>query len=123
MGTAATEIFACRHTPSRPVALPISGARRRPDSNCPPESPGTRVGSGTSDVPRGPLPETANASHNASGHAACGLGTASNTNVRGPARSEGHTSELQSLMRTSYAVFCLNKQQTNSATHYNRIHH
>src|SRR3546814_15676611 len=25
----------------------------------------------------------------------------------GPARSEEHTSELQSLMRTSYAVFCL----------------
>src|SRR3546814_2416616 len=26
-----------------------------------------------------------------------------------PARSEEHTSELQSLMRISYAVFCLNK--------------
>src|SRR3546814_1416379 len=25
-------------------------------------------------------------------------------------RSEEHTSDLQSLMRTSYAVFCLNKQ-------------
>src|SRR3546814_8138036 len=30
------------------------------------------------------------------------------------ARSEEHTSELQSLMRTSYAVFCLNKQHTNT---------
>src|SRR3546814_14225144 len=28
-------------------------------------------------------------------------------------RSEEHTSELQSLMRISYAVFCLNKQKTN----------
>src|SRR3546814_1931715 len=28
------------------------------------------------------------------------------------ARSEEHTSELQSLMRISYAVFCLNKKQT-----------
>src|SRR3546814_4608733 len=27
------------------------------------------------------------------------------------ARSEVHTSELQSLMRTSYAVFCLKKQK------------
>src|SRR3546814_3087320 len=27
-------------------------------------------------------------------------------------RSEEHTSELQSLMRISYAVFCLNKQKT-----------
>src|SRR3546814_9487493 len=30
-------------------------------------------------------------------------------------RSEEHTSELQSLMRISYAVFCLNKQMNNSA--------
>src|SRR3546814_1537939 len=27
----------------------------------------------------------------------------------GPCRSEEHTSELQSIMRTSYAVFCLKK--------------
>src|SRR3546814_5868942 len=31
----------------------------------------------------------------------------------GPVRSEEHTSELQSLMRISYAVFCL-KKKTNS---------
>src|SRR3546814_2522246 len=29
-------------------------------------------------------------------------------------RSEEHTSELQSLMRISYAVFCLKKTKTNS---------
>src|SRR3546814_5169440 len=29
-------------------------------------------------------------------------------------RSEEHTSELQSLMRTSYAVFCLKKKQHRS---------
>src|SRR3546814_7400965 len=34
-------------------------------------------------------------------------------------RSEEHTSELQSLMRISYAVFCL--QKTN--THYNLVKH
>src|SRR3546814_2178166 len=28
----------------------------------------------------------------------------------GGSRSEGHTSELQSLMRSSYAVFCLKKK-------------
>src|SRR3546814_1803019 len=28
-------------------------------------------------------------------------------------RSEEHTSELQSLMRTSYAVFCLKKKKTH----------
>src|SRR3546814_1871603 len=30
-------------------------------------------------------------------------------------RSEEHTSELQSLMRTSYAVFCLKKKTDNGA--------
>src|SRR3546814_9290634 len=34
----------------------------------------------------------------------------------GAVRSEEHTSELQSLMRISYAVFCLKKQMNNSAT-------
>src|SRR3546814_1909858 len=33
-------------------------------------------------------------------------------------RSEEHTSELQSLMRTSYAVFCL-KQTIKPTTHHN----
>src|SRR3546814_4160770 len=31
-------------------------------------------------------------------------------------RSEEHTSELQSLMRTSYAVFCLKKKNTHTST-------
>src|SRR3546814_7283536 len=30
-------------------------------------------------------------------------------------RSEEHTSELQSLMRISYAVFCLKKKKTNKS--------
>src|SRR3546814_10579335 len=33
-----------------------------------------------------------------------------------PLRSEEHTSELQSLMRISYAVFCLKKKKENSTT-------
>src|SRR3546814_294872 len=33
------------------------------------------------------------------------------------ARSEEHTSELQSLMRISYAVFCLKKKKNNLNTH------
>src|SRR3546814_8227377 len=32
-------------------------------------------------------------------------------------RSEEHTSELQSLMRISYAVFCLKKKKTNTRTY------
>src|SRR3546814_8252623 len=46
-------------------------------------------------------------------------------------RSEEHTSELQSLMRISYAVFCLKKkkhttlkhqQHTQTCEHYQHIH-
>src|SRR3546814_1598018 len=37
---------------------------------------------------------------------------------RSSGRSEEHTSELQSLMRTSYAVFCLKK---NNSTHTTTI--
>src|SRR3546814_4879583 len=33
-----------------------------------------------------------------------------------PIRSEEHTSELQSLMRISYAVFCLKKKKTHIDT-------
>src|SRR3546814_5854882 len=33
-----------------------------------------------------------------------------------PMRSEEHTSELQSLMRISYAVFCLKKKKINDTT-------
>src|SRR3546814_8236378 len=35
---------------------------------------------------------------------------------RYPLRSEEHTSELQSLMRISYAVFCLKKKKIESIT-------
>src|SRR3546814_6113181 len=37
-------------------------------------------------------------------------GTGRRRAARTPARSEEHTSELQSLMRISYAVFCLKKK-------------
>src|SRR3546814_4058137 len=37
-------------------------------------------------------------------------GPAHSPSLLGFARSEEHTSELQSLMRISYAVFCLNKK-------------
>src|SRR3546814_3898855 len=41
------------------------------------------------------------------------LGTATEVH----SRSEEHTSELQSLMRISYAVFCLNKKKKHKTLH------
>src|SRR3546814_3843455 len=39
-------------------------------------------------------------------------------------RSEEHTSELQSLMRISYAVFCLKKKIKHlKLQHYTHLHH
>src|SRR3546814_5469689 len=38
-----------------------------------------------------------------------------------PVRSEEHTSELQSLMRTSYAVFCLKKKKKSQQRKENSI--
>src|SRR3546814_2946710 len=38
-------------------------------------------------------------------------------------RSEEHTSELQSLMRISYAVFCLKKKNVHNAKQKERVKH
>src|SRR3546814_10206347 len=43
--------------------------------------------------------------------------TIANTAGNSDNRSEEHTSELQSLMRISYAVFCLKKKNTDPMTH------
>src|SRR3546814_10180669 len=42
------------------------------------------------------------------------------TSSSSPSRSEGHTSELQSLMHTSYSVFCL-KKKTQQKTHNRQL--
>src|SRR3546814_6311016 len=42
--------------------------------------------------------------------------------IRTQARSEEHTSELQSLMRISYAVFCLKKPTTTKPHIIEQIH-
>src|SRR3546814_3208568 len=50
--------------------------------------------------------------------ACCGLRVA---RMHGPQRSEEHTSELQSLMRISYAVFCLKKKKITPHLHYDKL--
>src|SRR3546814_7098978 len=69
-----------------------------------------------------PCPATSAASRTrerrgCTGGIAAGAASAGN----GTTRSEEHTSELQSLMRISYAVFCLKKKKKryNINTHYN----
>src|SRR3546814_6725087 len=42
------------------------------------------------------------------------LGMTLREEISAPNRSEEHTSELQSLMRISYAVFCLQKKNTTN---------
>src|SRR3546814_6074013 len=42
-------------------------------------------------------------------------------NVVSGIRSEEHTSELQSIMRISYAVFCLKKKKKNTQTQQKTI--
>src|SRR3546814_7627128 len=44
-----------------------------------------------------------------------------NTRLAPLARSEEHTSELQSLMRISYAVFCLKKKTTHNISKEHKI--
>src|SRR3546814_7672633 len=60
------------------------------------------------------------------------IGREGDGNARRAQRSEEHTSELQSLMRISYAVFCLKKKKktktkidtnTSMTNKYNKIKH
>src|SRR3546814_8433280 len=47
---------------------------------------------------------------------ACDFGLSPQATLSNALRSEEHTSELQSLMRISYAVFCLKKKTENIQT-------
>src|SRR3546814_2547507 len=61
--------------------------------------------------------------HACNGHRADGADhlPSSSRSSTGTSRSEEHTSELQSLMRISYAVFCLKKKKNqNSSKKQNR---
>src|SRR3546814_1221701 len=92
--TATTEIDTYCHSLPLHAALPI-GPRCSRTSRCSPRSvcvPATRPASSTASWPARPTPTW--------------------PRKRPSGRSEEHTSELQSLMRLSYAVFCLKNQQS-----------
>src|SRR3546814_8527974 len=93
---ATTVIYTYLHTLSLHGALPISAQRRQPEAAAV-EHAGEVDGDGA--VP----------------HRRVG--------VLRPIRSEEHTSELQSLMRISYAVFCLKKKKVTDymTNHYRNL--
>src|SRR3546814_8957605 len=66
----------------------------------------------TSTCTSSPATGTVGASKNSSATATDCPGSTTSTNPR----SEEHTSELQSLMRISYAVFCLKKKKNTNQT-------
>src|SRR3546814_3479179 len=67
-------------------------------------------GEGLFDVPRAAVLAVAQAGHDVE-QALEVVRLVGHGSFRGSARSEEHTSELQSLMRISYAVFCLKKKK------------
>src|SRR3546814_17609027 len=88
--TATTEIYTYLHTLSQHDALPISTARIEKIRRDGPGGGNAGGGGGNYEPPRDePTPYD---------------------DAEEPFRSEEHTSELQSLMRISYAVFCLKKK-------------
>src|SRR3546814_5527006 len=112
MDTAPTEIYPYEHTLSLHHALPSSAAsslggraallarRRHPRRHRDRRDRRPRIGPAAArDVERRPV-----------------IG-------RGADRSEEHTSELQSLMRISYAVFCLKKKNEHKHRVYRTLVH
>src|SRR3546814_3967765 len=101
--------------------FPYTTLFRSTRKNCPPltrsrpagpETPSSRTRSPRTASPHTPGPER---SRPQSGHRAA-------RNGRHTPRSEEHTSELQSLMRNSYAVFCLKKKK-NKQNYKIKKHH
>src|SRR3546814_6401182 len=89
--TATTEIYTSLHTLSLHDALPIYNSNKVKASAAAPANP-------ASTLPSRPSRRT----------------------LQALARSEEHTSELQSLMRNSYAVFCL-KKKTHTQVYSEKI--
>src|SRR3546814_3666331 len=103
----------------RPAVLSAGASRVRPARS---EMRSTR---GSSRPPRTAAPSTANSSPRnrsreerpcAARRSSLADSGGSGTGRDGGTRSEEHTSELQSLMRISYAVFCLKKKKEYTTT-------
>src|SRR3546814_8786195 len=102
---ATTEIYTYEHTLSLHDSLPIcDGDGRRP----PPRARDRQCHRQCAEL----LPRRRPRLHRRDASRRRGAYSRRRRRPRHPGRSEEHTSELQSLMRSSYAVFCL-KKKTN----------
>src|SRR3546814_2747464 len=113
MEPATTEIYTYGHHLPLHAALPICRARRRADRG--------EVGELEGRVRRRLQPHQRRVL--ARGDDRLGVGDVDQLRAHpAPAlRSEEHTSELQSLMRISYAVFCLKNKQNNEPYSYRTL--
>src|SRR3546814_2814426 len=122
--TATTEIYTYGHTLSLHDSLPIClrYAETAGFVQAPVLFPATRS-SFRQVVPVFRRPSDQSARQNPFQHQASRQPWRSGRRFVVPRRSEEHTSELQSLMRISYAVFCLKKKTTysNHNTQYNTV--
>src|SRR3546814_2312678 len=109
---------ACRHVPVRDSAVSFRGQKGNRDrrDQQPVEKPERGI----------PNPETITVARFCHEHhlspwplAIREIADGALTNAGQRRRSEEHTSELQSLMRTSYAVFCLKKKNKQTQHHSN----
>src|SRR3546814_2512153 len=110
--TATTEIYTYRHTLSLHDALPICGGCRRSSaasSSVSTRSPGSIIFDSALSIVV--LPEPVPPEMTMLKRLAPAIFSAVHI-----FRSEEHTSELQSLMRISYAVFCLKKKTKHNHT-------
>src|SRR3546814_7731533 len=101
--TTTTEIYTYKHPLSQHYALPICHRRRNPAT-----PPAVIAGCDPAihAAPRGIMPGQAWMPASSAGMTAL---FGEPTRAALPSRSDEHTSELQSLMRISYAVFCFKK--------------
>src|SRR3546814_1849639 len=104
-----------------------AGSRRRPPQHDVADpAPLARGGRAARDDRGGAQPDGHRAAPRAAARRDHGAGRDQLRQPRAARRSEEHTSELQSLMRISYAVFCLKKKNTTTQyntmqTHYKHI--
>src|SRR3546814_5888579 len=97
---------------SRPRTLAVTTTRRLPSSRLiwlGPITTSTLATSSTGTNPRGPSLVAGNGTRNRPIWSTFARMSSGSRTTTGKRRSEEHTSELQSLMRNSYAVFCLKK--------------